>query len=188
MKNIRIYCPKKYEGKDYKKVKENIYETTISSNNTLSLKGVNDVDLLKTLCDMDNWKESEDELEEDLLYVIYNGKKYYKEIDDEDGVIFENDSESKQTYVTSIMFEQEPELGENKPSDRYVSQYPLEDMLDKFRCYCLDDYPEENTKDLVNAYIEFASDDIKNIEDLLTIIGKHVYNKVDGEYVKLIIE
>ena len=78
MKNIRIYSPKKYEGKDYKKVKENIYKTIIvpkQSDNSLTLKGVSDDNLVKILRDMDNWKECENEIEEDLLYIIYNGKK-----------------------------------------------------------------------------------------------------------------
>ncbi len=69
-----------------------------------------------------------------------------------------------------------------------ISQYPLEDILEKFNCYCYDSYTEENKNDSVNSYIEFAGDDIKDIENLLTIVGKHVYNKEDGEYVKLIIE
>lgn len=139
---------------------------------------------------MDNWNECENELEEGLLYVIYNDKKYYKVKDDEEEVIYENepDDESQITYVTSIMFEQEPEFGENEPSNWMISQYPLEDILEKFNCYCYDSYTEENENDSVNSYIEFASDDVKDIENLLTIVGKHVYNKEDGEYVKLIIE
>lgn len=193
MKNIRIYCPKKYEGKEYKKVKENIYETTVvpkQSDNSLALKEVSNDNLVKILRGMDNWKECENEIEEDLLYVIYNGKKYYKDIDDDEEVIFENESddESQIAYVTSIMFEQEPEFGENEPSDRYVSQYPLEDILEEFNCYCYDDYTEENENDSVNSYVEFAGDDIKDIENLLTILGKHVYNKEDEGRVKLIIE
>lgn len=193
MKNIRIYSPKKYDGKDYKKVKENIYETIVvpkQSDNSLALKGVSDDNLVKILRDMDNWKECENEIEEDLLYVIYNGKKYYKEIDDEEEVIFENESddESQIAYVTSIMFEQEPEFGENDPTNPMISQYPLEDILEKFNCYCYDDYTEENKKNSVNSYIEFAGDEIEDIENLLTIVGKHVYNIEDGEYVKLIIE
>ena len=47
---------------------------------------------------------------------------------------------------------------------------------------------KENEEDLVNSYIEFVGDSIEEIENLLAIIGKHVYNKEDGEYVKLIIE
>ena len=45
-----------------------------------------------------------------------------------------------------------------------------------------------NEEDPVNSYVEVVSDDMQDIENFLTIIGKHVYNKEDGEYVKLIIE
>lgn len=64
----------------------------------------------------------------------------------------------------------------------------MEDILDKFGCYCGDNYENENEEDPVNSYVEFVSDNIEEIENLLTIIGKHVYNKIDGEYVKLVIE
>ena len=51
-----------------------------------------------------------------------------------------------------------------------------------------DDYEEENAEDPKNCYVEFASEDIGDIRDILTIVGKHVYNKDNGEYVDLIIE
>ena len=182
MKNIRNYHPQKYDEKEYIKIKENIYEKT-NPNESLSLKEITDSSLLKEIQSLDNWKN----IEEDLLYIVYNGKKYYKDIDDE--AIYENQSKDNDTlYVTSIMFEQEPEYDENDPSSPYISQYPLEDILDKYSCYCMDDYAIENKEDLVNSYIEFASKDIEDIEKLLEIVGKHVYNKKDGEYVKLIIE
>ena len=124
------------------------------------------------------------------MIAYYNEKKYYKDIEDEENIIFKNMNEDteKIVYVTSIIFEPEPELNENEPSDKYVSQYPLEDILEKFGCYCRDDYTKENEEYLVNSYIEFVGDSIEEIENLLAIIGKHVYNKEDGEYVKLIIE
>ena len=50
------------------------------------------------------------------------------------------------------------------------------------------DIKEKNASDTVNSYQEFASSNIENIRELLTIVGKHVYNKeVDGR-IKLIIE
>ena len=91
-------------------------------------------------------------------------------------------------YVTSLVFEPEPELDENEPTDAYISQYPLEDILDKFFCECCDDYLEENTNDRVNSYVEFGSEDIEDIKSLRSIIGKHVYNKQEGEYIDLVIE
>lgn len=38
------------------------------------------------------------------------------------------------------------------------------------------------------SYVEFASEKIDDIKKLLSIIGKHVYNKLEGEYVYLKIE
>ena len=64
----------------------------------------------------------------------------------------------------------------------------MEDILEKFFCYVSDDYTEENEKDPVNCYIEFASEDMEDIRNILTVVGKHVYNKDNGEYVALIIE
>ena len=193
MKNIRIYTPDKYKGENYIEVKDNIYKTVVEvekKNNVLSLKQVTDKELLKELEKLTDWKQSDSEIEEDYLIAYYNGKKYYKDLEDEENIIYKNTYEDtgKIVYVTSIIFEPEPEFNENKPSDKYVSQYPLEDILDKFGCYCGDHYEKENEEDQVNSYIEFVGDNIEEIENLLTIIGKHVYNKEDGEYVKLIIE
>ncbi|MBP3840789.1 MAG: hypothetical protein IK997_01535 [Bacilli bacterium] len=193
MKNIRVYTPDIYKGENYIKVKDNIYKTVIEveeDDNGLSLEQVTDEELLKELEKITNWKESDREIEEDYLIAYFNGKKYYKDIEDEENIIFKNmDEETEEiVYVTSIVFEPEPELNENQPSDKYVSQYPLEDILDKFGCYCGDNYKKENEEDPVNSYVEFVSDNLEEIENLLTIIGKHVYNKVDGEYVKLAIE
>jgi len=193
MKNIRVYTPDIYKGENYIKVKDNIYKTVIEveeDDNGLSLEQVTDKELLKELEKLTDWKQSDREIEEDYLIAYYNGKKYYKDIEDEENIIFKNmDEDTEKTiYVTSIVFEPEPEFNENQPSDKYASQYPLEDILDKFGCYCGDSFEKENEEDPINSYVEFASEDIKEIENLLTIIGKHVYNKVDGEYVKFVIE
>ena len=83
---------------------------------------------------------------------------------------------------------EEPEYDENEPSDPYVSQYPLEDILDEFFISCYDSYDEENETDKEHSYIEFAADDIEDIRKVLSLIGKHVYNKQEGDYVELKIE
>lgn len=190
---IKFYCKLVSKGENYIEVKDNIYKTVMEveeDDKVLSIEQVTDKELLKELEKITDWKQSDCEIEEDYLIAHYNGKKYYKDIEDEENIIFKNMDEDteKTVYVTSIVFESEPELNENQPSDKYVSQYPLEDILDKFGCYCGDSFEKENKEDPVNSYIEFASEDIKGIENLLTIIEKHVYNKEDGEYVKLIIE
>ncbi len=91
-------------------------------------------------------------------------------------------------YFTSLSFEAEPELGENEPTDEYVSQYPLDDILDKFLCSVSDSYDELNRSDNVRSYVEFCSDNIECIKKILELVGKHVYNlEADGR-IKLIIE
>ena len=120
---------------------------------------------------------------------------YYRDKDSigtEDDVVFEDmnadTGEANMIYVTSIVFEPEPELGENEPADAFVSQYPLEDILDEFYIYCYDSYDKENETDKVNSYVEFAGDDIDDIRKVLSIIGKHVYIKTEGDYDILKIE
>ena len=94
-------------------------------------------------------------------------------------------------YVTSLSFEQEPELGEGD-SPRYISQYPLEDILDKYLVVAEDFYEKENEESFTTCYQEFSGKNIENVRELLEIVGKHVYNKEiekDGEvYVDLVIE
>ena len=94
-------------------------------------------------------------------------------------------------FFVTLSFIQEPELGEGSNAS-YISQYPLEDILDKFGVFVSDFYEKENIKANEICCLEFASSDVKDIINLLTIINKHVYNKnviIDGEEsVTLIIE
>lgn len=94
-------------------------------------------------------------------------------------------------YVTSISFQQEPDLGEGS-SAAEISQYPLEDLLDRFHVIVSDFYPTLNTNKSSICYLEFSARKIDYIKKLHTIVGKRVYNKAfykDGEeYVDLIIE
>ncbi len=118
----------------------------------------------------------------------YNANKYssdtYSEI--ENGV-FEVKEDGESLYVTSLSFVQEPEFDEGANAS-YITQYPLEDILDKFYCHISDFYEELNTDDSQKCYQEFASPDLEDIRNLRSIIGKHVYNKEVEEYVELIIE
>lgn len=90
-------------------------------------------------------------------------------------------------FVTSLKFVQEPELGEGD-SPKRISQYPLEDILDEF-CVAVQDFYEDmnNSSDEI-CYLEFFGSNIEAIHGLLGIVNKHVYNKEDGEYVKLVID
>lgn len=90
-------------------------------------------------------------------------------------------------YVTSLSFVQEPEFDEgSSPSD--ISQYPLEDILDKFCVAVNDFYESENSESDSLCYLEFQGADIEHIKLLLSIVGKHVYNKEEEGYIELIIE
>ena len=112
----------------------------------------------------------------------------YKEV--EQG-IYEHQHDGEALYVTSLSFVQEPEFDEEEYADN-ISQYPLEDLLDKFYCYISDFYDELNLSNSKTCYLEFASNDIEDIKKLRSIIGRHVYNKAyeeDGNtYMKLVIE
>lgn len=193
MKNIKIYNASKYSEDLYEKAEPDIYKTYVmpaQSDSYLSLSGITDNDKIKMLNELSGWKKGEEKFEEDFYILIHEGKKYYKEIDDEEW-IYENPNQNKApelSYVTSMMFEQEPQYGENEPSDALISQYPLEDILDRFNCYCSDMYEKENASDKVNSYIEFSSPDIEDIRNLFQIVGKHVYNKETDDYVELVIE
>ncbi len=181
MRNIRNYTPNKYNEEEYQKVEENIYKTLHDSNRFV---GIKDEELINTLKNLDGWTEYDKEKK-----IQYNGQEYKMKMHPFDGTtIILVKEPPEEVYVTSLMFEPEPEFNENKPSDKIISQYPLEDILDKFSCWCKDFYEEENASDLNNSYQEFASDNIENIRNLRTIIGKHVYNKEEDGYVKLIIE
>ena len=197
MKNIRFYEAEKYNSSNYEKVEDMIYKTVeeISDDDgNFALKQCEDNELVSNLLKSEEWTQGTGDFLEDNLILIYKGKRYYRDIENvgtDDDIIYEDmydSTEKKLIYVTSIVYEPEPEFGENKPDDKYVSQYPLEDILDEFYIYCYDSYDTENTLDKKNSYIEFASDNIEDIRKILTLIGKHVYNREDGEYVKLIIE
>ncbi len=94
-------------------------------------------------------------------------------------------------YRVSMSFVQEPELEEGS-SAADISQYPLEDVLDKYSVYVSDFYKELNVSTSSTCYLEFASDKERNIINLLDIVGKHVYNRgivQDGEEcVELVVE
>ncbi len=112
----------------------------------------------------------------------------YNEIEKE---IYELKKRGKKLYLTSLSFEQEPKYGEGSSAGN-ISQYPLEDLLDRFYCHVSDFYEELNNEESKICYLEFASNEIKDIRNLRGIIGKHVYNKTvkedDREVVRQIIE
>ncbi len=118
----------------------------------------------------------------------YRASKYssniYSEI--ENGV-YEVQEDGERLYVTSLSFFQEPEYGEGDNANN-ISQYPLEDILDKFYCHISDFYQELNVADSQKCYQEFASPDLEDIRSLRSIIGKHGYNIEVNGYIELMIE
>ena len=94
-------------------------------------------------------------------------------------------------YVTALSFEQEPEFGEGRNAAE-ISQYPLEDLLDRFMVYVSDYFKEMNVPGNMTCLLEFSGDSEEDIAELRTIIGRHVYNREcssDGKIsVDLIIE
>jgi len=94
-------------------------------------------------------------------------------------------------FVMTLQFQQEPEHDEGMTSAE-ISQYPLEDILDRFNVYVSDFYKAENRKATVNCQLEFASKNLSSIRKLKSIIGKRIYNKVvlenGEEFVELVIE
>ena len=125
---------------------------------------------------------------------IYRPEKYdsdkYEEI--KENIYKTYDSFLNQdAYVTSLSFEQEPEYEEGSDSGN-ISQYPLEDILDKFYVAVEDFYTELNDGSSNVCYLEFTGSSVEDIEKLLQIVGKHVYNgnvEKDGKtYITLLIE
>ena len=113
----------------------------------------------------------------------YSNKSYKKVAD---GIYFSDGS-----YYMSISFEQESEFDEGADASD-ISQYPLEDLLDKYSVYVSDFYNSINLEGHSTCYIEISSDSQNLLEEMKSIVGKHIYNKVcvkDGEEViDLIIE
>ena len=92
------------------------------------------------------------------------------------------DLENKR-YVVTLRFELE------KNED---SQYPLEDILDKYFVNCTNHILMDESAGILEVEIEDGNDEdfesLKTIEQIISLIGKRVYNKDDGENVILVIE
>ena len=119
----------------------------------------------------------------------YHASKYDTEVYKmlEEGIFETMDEDDEMLYVTSLSFVQEPEKGEGENGGD-ISQYPIEDVLDKFYCHVSDFYDDLNNENSQVCYYEFGSPDLQDVQRLRSIIGKHVYNVEEGESVKLIIE
>ncbi len=68
------------------------------------------------------------------------------------------------------------------------TQYPLEDILDKYLVNCTE-VMEEKEEEGKRIYIfEVEGQDIERIKQIADLIGRRVYNYEDGDYIKLGIE
>lgn len=68
------------------------------------------------------------------------------------------------------------------------TQYPLEDILDKYYVNCTE-VMEEKEEDGKRIYIfEIEGEDKEAIKTIADLVGKRVFNYEDGDYVKLGIE
>lgn len=110
---------------------------------------VSDEEFAEKLRKEAGWKQGTGDFLEDMLILTYEGQRYYRDIvnvDTADDIVYENIADPGNTteiYVTSIVFEAEP---------------------------------------------EFASEDIEDIRNVLSILGKHVYNSREGDSVMLKVE
>ncbi len=98
----------------------------------------------------------------------YAGKDYTKVSKG----IFRKDN----AFYMSFSFEQEPELEEGEDSAD-ISQYPLEDLLDKFNVHVSDFFKDINSKAKKQCVIEVSSPHQELLESMKSILGKHVFNR-----------
>ena len=114
----------------------------------------------------------------------YNSEAY-EEV--EQNIFKTLDEDDEELFVTSLSFVQEPELGEGS-SPAEISDYPLEDVLDRFYCHISDYYTEINEQSEQICFLEFGSPELVDVVGLRSIIGKHVYTQKEGDNESLVIE
>lgn len=68
------------------------------------------------------------------------------------------------------------------------TQYPLEDILDKYYVNCTDVMEEREEADKRIFIFEIEGEDEEAIKSIADLVGKRVYNYEDGDYIKLGIE
>ncbi|MGC6769442.1 hypothetical protein ACYSNR_06685 [Enterococcus sp. LJL128] len=83
----------------------------------------------------------------------------------------EDDLVDKGSFVLSMSFELEEELGEAEDH-----QYPLEDILDKYGAFVSEVIEDNNNTSVMKLELS-TGDDLANIQKLKALAGRHVYNK-----------
>ena len=119
---------------------------------------------------------------------LYQSEKYKS---DEYQNVCDGIYKSNGLYQISLSFEQEPKFNEGD-DPQHISQYPLEDVLDKYNVFISDRYEALNRKSKKTCYLEFASSNLEDVKGLKKMINRHVYDqpvKKNGEiYMHLIVE
>lgn len=72
--------------------------------------------------------------------------------------------------------------------DNEDTQYPLEDLLDKYCANCTGVMEEKEEAGKRVFIFEIESENKQNIKKIAGFVGKRVYNYEDGDYIKLAIE
>ncbi len=117
----------------------------------------------------------------------YEDSDRYQAIEDGIYLCIDTRAENHNEYVTSLSFVQEPDLDEGD-NPREISQYPIEDVLDRFMVSVSDFFDDVNADSEERCHMEFAALTLEEVSALRSIIGKHVYNVEDGGAVDLLIE
>lgn len=68
------------------------------------------------------------------------------------------------------------------------TQFPLEDILDKYYVNCTDVVEEKEDDDKHIYIFEIEGEDENSIKTIAGLVGKRAYNYQDGDYIKLGIE
>lgn len=112
----------------------------------------------------------------------YRDEKNYKKVTE---CVYQN--LSRKSYVVTLS-------GELEDDEKDDTQYPLEDILDKFNVHCTE-YMEMEIKGEtmtcmfeLESYIGDNDEDSRNIIEASKIVGKRVYNAVTSQGVHLVIE
>ncbi len=72
--------------------------------------------------------------------------------------------------------------------DEEDTQYPLEDLLDKYLVNCTEVMEEKEEAGKRVFIFEIEGTDENSVKQIAGLVGKRVYNYEDGDYVKLGIE
>jgi len=96
---------------------------------------------------------------------------------------FYNKDLRNRRYVVALRFE----LEENEDS-----QYPLEDLLDKYCLNCTDHIEFDDGANVLEVEIEDGNDSgfesLEAVKQIAALVGKRVYNVDDGKCLKTAIE